>query len=444
MEKNHKGTMRAWTMYDWANSVYPLVISSAIFPVYYTAITTKKDEAGTIISDQVQFLGGTFTNTVISNYVLAFSFLVICLTSPLLSGIADSKGNKKRFLQFFCYLGSLSTAFLYFFTADQYDVTWGLLSLFFASIGYWSSSVFYNSYLPEIAEADMMDKISARGYAMGYVGSSLLLILCLIFIQAIAPQLNISSGLATRYCFIAVGVWWMGFAQIFFSKIKKSKGNNNKEGSIFSGFHELQKVWAQIKNSASMLMYLRAFFFLSMGVQTVMLVAAYFGAKLLQLPAGKLIPVILIIQFVGIAGSFLFSWISKKYGNKLSLSIALISWVFICIGAWFDAEYKSENGFYLLAFFVGAVMGGIQSMSRSTYSKLIPENTSDTASFFSFYDITEKAAMVIGLFVFAWVEEHSPEKGMQNSVLALVIFFIISYILIQKVKDNRLNSQNNS
>lgn len=175
-----------------------------------------------------------------------------------------------------------------------------------------------------------------------------------------------------------------------------------------------------------------------------MLVAAYFGAKLLQLPAGKLIPVILIIQFVGIAGSFLFSWISKKYGNKLSLSIALISWVFICIGAWFDAEYKSENGFYLLAFFVGAVMGGIQSMSRSTYSKLIPENTSDTASFFSFYDITEKAAMVIGLFVFAWVEEHSPEKGMQNSVLALVIFFIISYILIQKVKDNRLNSQNNS
>jgi UMF1 family MFS transporter len=191
-------------------------------------------------------------------------------------------------------------------------------------------------------------------------------------------------------------------------------------------------------------MYLRAFLFLSMGVQTVMLVAAYFGAKLLQLPAGKLIPVILIIQFVGIAGSFLFSWISKKYGNKLSLSIALVSWVFICIGAWFDAEYKSEIGFYVLAFFVGAVMGGIQSMSRSTYSKLIPENTTDTASFFSFYDITEKVAMVIGLFSFAWVEEHSPEKGMQNSVLALVIFFIISYFLLQKVNDPRLKARNNS
>ncbi len=436
--------MRAWTMYDWANSVYPLVISSAIFPVYYTAITTKKDELGNVVSDQVQFLGSTFTNTVISNYVLAFSFLVICLTSPLLSGIADSKGNKKRFLQFFCYLGSISTALLYFFTANGNDVTWGLLSLFFASIGYWSSSVFYNSYLPEIADADMMDKVSARGYAMGYIGSSTLLILCLIFIQAIAPTLNISSGLATRYCFIAVGIWWIGFAQIFFSKIKRTPATNKNESNIFSGFHELQKVWGQIKQSASMLMYLRAFLFLSMGVQTVMLVAAYFGAKLLQLPAGKLIPVILIIQFVGIAGSFLFSWISKKYGNKLSLSIALVSWVFICIGAWFDAEYKSEIGFYVLAFFVGAVMGGIQSMSRSTYSKLIPENTTDTASFFSFYDITEKVAMVIGLFSFAWVEEHSPEKGMQNSVLALVIFFIISYFLLQKVNDPRLKARNNS
>jgi len=444
MEKNHKGTMRAWTMYDWANSVYPLVISSAIFPVYYTAITTKKDQLGNVISDQVQFLGMTFTNTVISNYVLALSFLVICLTSPLLSGIADSKGNKKRFLQFFCYLGSASTALLYFFTANGNDVTWGLLSLFFASIGYWSSSVFYNSYLPEIADADMMDKVSARGFAMGYIGSSTLLILCLIFIQAIAPAMDISSGIATRYCFIAVGIWWMGFAQIFFSKIKRTNTINKQEGSIFSGFHELQKVWKQIKQSASMLMYLRAFLFLSMGVQTVMLVAAFFGAKLLQLPAGKLIPVILIIQFVGIAGSFLFSWISKKHGNKLSLSIALVCWVFICIGAWFDAEYKSETGFYVLAFFVGAVMGGIQSMSRSTYSKLIPEDTVDTTSFFSFYDITEKIAMVIGLFSFAWVEEHSPEKGMQNSVLALVIFFVISYFLLQKVNDPRLKAQNNS
>ena len=441
MEKNHKKTLWAWTMYDWANSVYPLVISSAIFPVYYTAVTTEKDAQGNIINDTVQFLGMSFKNTVISNYVLSLSFLIIVLTSPLLSGIADSRGNKKRFLQFFCYMGAFGASSLYFLTKDPATLPYGLLSIFIASLGFWSSLVFYNSYLPEIADSESMDRLSARGFAMGYIGSSTLLILCLVFIQSIAPQLNIPTGLATRYCFIAVGIWWIGFAQIFFSRIKSHtrKVKNPEENSIFKGFHELQKVWKQVKQSSSLLIYLRSFWFYSMGVQTVMLVAAYFGAKFLNLPAAKLLPVILIIQFVGIGGSFFFSWISKKYGNKKSLSITLIAWIFICIGAWFDAEYRSETGFYVLAFFVGAVMGGVQSLSRSTYSKLIPENTVDTASFFSFYDITEKLAMVLGLFIFAYVEQHSPEKGMQNSVVALIAFFIIGLISLQKLNDQRLH-----
>jgi len=233
----------------------------------------------------------------------------------------------------------------------------------------------------------------------------------------------------------------VGFAQIFFSRIKSHtrKVSNPNENSIFKGFHELKKVWKQVKQNASLLIYLRSFWFFSMGVQTVMLVAAYFGAKFLNMPAAKLLPVILIIQFVGIGGSFFFSWVSKKYGNKKSLSITLIAWIFICVGAWFDAEYRSETGFYVLAFFVGAVMGGSQSISRSTYSKLIPEGTVDTASFFSFYDITEKLAMVFGLFIFAYVEQHSPEKGMQNSVIALIAFFIFGLISLQKLSDKRLH-----
>lgn len=440
MKKNDPKLIRSWTFYDWANSVYPLVISSAIFPVYYTAVTTKKDALGNIIDDHVMFLGMQFKNTVLSNYVLALSFLIICFTSPLLSGIADSKGLKKRFLQFFCYLGAFGCVGLFFLDSNPVSLNYGLIGIFIASLGFWSSLVFYNSYLPEITDAKNMDKISAKGYAMGYIGSSLLLILCLIFIQAIAPALSIETGLATRICFLAVGVWWIGFAQIFFSKINAKAVKNNKEGNLWSGFHELQKVWKMVKQSEPLLKFLRSFLFLAMGVQTIMLVAAYFGAKLLNLPAGKLIPVILTIQFVGIGGSYLFSWISKKKGNKYSLGLALLAWVFICIGAWFDAEYKSEVGFYILGFFVGAVMGGIQSMSRSTYSKLIPMDTEDTASFFSFYDITEKIAMVIGLFIFAFVEEHSPEKGMQNSVIALILFFIISWILLQNVKDDRLKS----
>jgi MFS transporter, UMF1 family len=435
--KNNSRITNAWAMYDWANSVYPLVISSAIFPIYYTAVTTVKDSAGKIINDNVEFMGMSFKNTVLSNYALALSFLIICISSPLLSGIADSRGNKKMFMRFFCYLGAISTASLYFLTSDRSTLDTGIISIFFASLGFWSSLVFYNSFLPEITDNENMDRVSAKGFSFGYIGSSLLLILCLVFIQGIAPSMGISSGLASRICFIAVAIWWIGFAQIFFTRVHEN-AKHSKGESIMKGFHELKKVWQQIQKNRSIKLYLTSFLFYSMAVQTIMLVAAYFGAKLLNMPAGKLLPIILIIQFVGIAGSYFFSWVSKKVGNKMALSITLVVWVLICIGAWFDAEYKSEPGFFVLAFFVGAVMGGIQSLSRSTYGKLIPEDTVDTASFFSFYDITEKFSLVIGLFSFAYIEQHSPEKGMQNSVLALIIFFVIGFLLLTRLSDKRL------
>jgi UMF1 family MFS transporter len=438
-EINNKKVINAWAMYDWANSVYPLVISSAIFPIYYTAVTTVKDAAGNIVTDNVQFLGMTFRNTVISNYALALSFLLVCILSPLLSGIADSRGNKKLFMRFFCYLGAFSCASLYFLTKDPHSLSLGILSIFLASLGFWSSLVFYNSFLPEIATNEAMDRVSAKGFSMGYVGSSLLLILSLVFIQGIAPVFHIDSGLASRFCFIGVAVWWIGFAQIFFARVKEHKKPKSNE-SVLKGFGEIRKVFQIVKQNRSIKIYLIAFWFYSMGVQTVMLVAAYFGAKLLNMPAGKLLPVILIIQFIGIAGSYFFSWVSKKAGNKLALSITLIIWIAICIGAWFDAEYKSEPGFFVLAFFVGAVMGGVQSLSRSTYSKLIPDGTKETASFFSFYDITEKFSMVVGLFIFAWVEQHSPINGMQNSVLALMVFFFLGLLFLMPLKDKKLIS----
>ncbi|MBI3234477.1 MAG: MFS transporter, partial [Bacteroidetes bacterium] len=417
-----------------ANSVYNLVISSAIFPIYYTAVTTKKDEAGNIISDEVVFMGTTFKNTVLTNYTLALSFLLVCFISPLLSGIADSKGNKKAFLRFFCYLGATACAGLFFLTDNQSTLPYGVISIFFASLGFWSSLVFYNSFLPEITDAENMDKVSAKGFSLGYIGSSTLLIICLIFIQVLAPMWDISKQLAPRICFVLVAVWWVSFAQILFRNVPEKRKTSAKK-SIWSGFHELKKVYVQVVKDKSIKIFLMSFFFYSMGVQTVMLVAAYFGSKLLGLPSGKLIPVILIIQFVGVAGSYLFSYISKKLGNKVSIFIALFIWILVCTGAYYIAEYKSEMGFYILAFLVGTVMGGIQSMSRSTYGKLIPEKAIDTASFFSFYDVTEKLSMVFGLFIFAYVEQHSK---MQNSVLALIVFFVIGFLFLIPLKDARL------
>ncbi len=435
---NNPKTIKAWCMYDWANSVYNLVISSAIFPIYYTAVTTQKDITGKVISDTVTIFGTQFKNTVLTNYTLSLSFLIVCFLSPILSGIADTKGNKKAFLKFFCYLGASACAGLFFFTNNPESLIIGIVCIFFASLGFWSSLVFYNSFLPEITDSENMDKVSAKGFSYGYIGSSTLLIICLIFIQLLAEQMGIKPDLATRICFVLVSLWWIFFAQILFKNVPEIKKTHVKK-SVWSGFHELRKVFKQVIENKSIKIYLTSFFFYSMGVQTIMLVAAYFGSKLLGLPSGKLIPVILVIQFVGIAGSYLFSFISKKLGNKNAISIALVIWIVICLGAYYVAELKTEIGFYILAFMVGTVMGGIQSLSRSTFSKLIPENTIDTASFFSFYDITEKLSMVIGLFIFAFVEQHS--SGMQNSVIALAIFFIIGFVLLRPLKDKRLYYQ---
>ena len=434
--------VNSWCMYDWANSVYNLVICSAIYPIYYESITSIKDADKHIIKDTVTFLGMEFKNTVLSMYALSFSFLIVCILSPILSSIADTRGNKKSFLKFFCYMGATACAGLYFLlpgiNGEQPAMLgWGIFCMIMASIGFWGGLVFYNSFLPDIASHDDMDKISARGFSLGYLGSSTLLILCLIFIT-VMKNYGYPSSLAPRICFLAVAVWWVSFAQILFYNVPEQKISNRVKASLFKGFHKLHEVYKSATSSKSMKTFLASFFFYNMGVQTVMQVAVYFGAKLLALPSDKLIPTILTIQFVGIAGSFLFSYLSKMFGNKLSLSMAVFIWIGVCISAWFVAEYKSEKGFYILAFFVGLVMGGIQSLSRATYSKLIPEGAHDTASFFSFYDITEKIAMVIGLFLFAFIEQHS--DGMQNSLFAVIVFFILGFLLLIPLKDNRLKA----
>ncbi len=439
-----KKIVNSWCMYDWANSVYNLVICSAIYPIYYESITSVKDANKNIIKDTVTFLGMEFKNTVLSMYALSFSFLIVCFLSPLLSSIADNRGNKKSFLKFFCYLGAASCAGLYFLepglNGEQPAMLgWGILCMIIASIGFWGSLVFYNSFLPDIASNEDMDKISARGFSLGYLGSSILLILCLVFIT-IMKNNGYPGSFAPRICFLAVAVWWVSFAQILFYNVPEQKVGTRAKESIFKGFHTLRGVYRNAMSSRSMKVFLSSFFFFNMGVQTVMQVAVYFGAKLLKLPDTKLIPTVLTIQFVAIAGSFLFSYISKMFGNKLSLSITILIWCGVCVSAWFVAEYQSEMGFYTIAFFVGLVMGGIQSLSRATYSKLIPEGAHDTASFFSFYDITEKMAMVIGLFLFAFIEQHS--DGMQNSLFAVMIFFILGFLLLIPLKDNRLKAYN--
>ncbi|MBA3704657.1 MAG: MFS transporter [Bacteroidetes bacterium] len=427
LQKGDKKLISAWTFYDWANSSYPLVITSAIFPIFYENVTCTRDASGTVITDMVKLCGMDFKNTELYSYVVALSFIIVSLSAPILSGIADYSGSKKRFMQFFCYLGSLSCASLYFFSVN--NLGFSLLSILFASVGFWGSLVFYNAYLPEIAEPKDHDKVSAKGFSMGYFGSAILLIINLVLIKAF--------GMPAKYSFISVAVWWIGFAQITFARLPNASNTNPSGGNILlKGFKELWKVWNELKHIKQLKRYLLAFFIYSMGVQTVMLMAVLFAKKeITGLSDSNLIVSVLLIQFVGIAGSYLFSIISRKIGNIKALGLSLFIWITICIGTY--AFVFTPNSFYVVACSVGLVMGGVQSLSRSTYSKLLPE-TEDHASYFSFYDVCEKIGIVIGMFSFGAIEGIT--GGMRNSLLALIIFFIAGFIILLTIpKEKNVN-----
>jgi UMF1 family MFS transporter len=425
MQTASKKVINGWAMYDWANSVYNLVITTTFFPAYFAAVTGTQNEE---FKNGIHFLGINFVNTELKDYVLSFGFLVIAILSPVLSSIADYKGNKKNFMRFFCYLGALSCSLMYFF--DKSHVTLGLMCFMFAGIGFYGSQVFYNSYLPEIAVEKDMDRISARGYTMGYIGS--------VLMQMIGFALVISmpnNPLPLKITFLLVGIWWVGFAQITFSRLPMSPRPERKarKHALINGFHELQMVWSQLKQMPPMKRFLFAFFFYSMGVQTVMLVAIDFGIKVLKLENSKLIVTAVIIQLVAISGAVAMSRLSAIYGNIKVLIFTVLLWIAVCIAGYF---MQTEMHFYIIASLVGLVMGGIQSLSRSTYSKLMPE-TKDTASFFSFYDVTEKLAIVIGLFSFGFIEGIT--HNMRNSILALIIFFVLGlfFLLLTKLAQEK-------
>jgi len=434
LPKGSKKLLNAWAFYDWANSVYSLVIASAIFPIFYGALTLVKDENGAIIDDTVNFLGFDFNNDTLISYVTASAFLTVSILSPLLSGIADYVGNKKVFMKFFCYLGAVSCIGLYWFDMDF--LWFGLLCYYFALIGFWASLVFYNSYLPDIAFPNQQDRISAKGYSLGYIGSVILLLVCLAMILMHETFGFEDEGLPTRLSFVLTGVWWIGFSQYTYYYLPKgNKKEKFTRNLIFNGFKELHKIWIKVKENKSLNRYLAAFFVYSMAVQTIMLVATYFGIE--ELEWGEtdattgLIVSILLIQLVAVLGAYLTSKASEKFGNINVLIVLNLIWICICIYAY---SITSPNQFYVTAAFVGLIMGGIQSLSRSTYSKLIPENALDTASYFSFYDVSEKIGIVIGMLSYGYVAQIT--GSIRYAILFFILFFIVGVILLLRVPRN--------
>ena len=424
---NNPKIVRAWYMYDWANSVYTLVVTTAIFPIYYKAVLSS---AG---SDDITFLGVTLKNSVLYSYSLSFSFLIVAIILPLLSGAADYSGNKKAFMKVFAWTGSLGCIGLYFF--DSVDMLgWGIFCSVIASIGYSGGLVFYDAFLPEIVTEDQLDKTSARGYAMGYYGSVLLMVICLVIIMN--PHSfgftgsDKEAGLhATRFGFVLVGLWWIGFSMIPFSLLPDNIHLKKRTGNIWlKGYQEILKVWKNLRHQYDLKKYLAAFFFFNMGVQTVMYMASLFGQDVLHLEEGTLIQILIIIQLVGAVGAWTFARVSARMGNRFTLALMIVIWIGVCFGAYFVANAFQ---FYLLAFVVGMIMGGIQALARATYSKLIPDDTLDHASYFSFYDVTYNLSLVFGTMSFGYINQVT--GSMRYSALALGVYFVIGLFILLRV-----------
>lgn len=423
MEKNNKKIVNAWASYDWANSVYNLIITTAIFPIYYSA-ATKSAFGG----ETVQFFGLSIKNSVLYTYAISFSFLVIVFLSPILSGIADYAGIKKKFMKVFTYLGAFACIGLYFFNGD--NIEYGIACAVTASIGFAGSLVFYNAFLPEITTSETMDNVSAKGFAMGYIGSVILLVINLVII--LNPDVFGFSGEsnATKFGFLLVGLWWLAFSQIAFYHLKDyPTGNQVNFKVVIKGFQELKRVFKNVRQVLKMRRFLFSFFIYSMGVHTVMLLAPIFAESEIGFKADQMITLVIILQLLAVVGAYFFAFLSRIKGNRFAISSILLIWAAICVFSYF---LHLKISFYIMGGIIGVVMGAIQSLSRSTYSKLIPTGTIDTASYFSFYDISEKLAIVIGTFAYAYIEQLT--GNMRYSMVSMVLFFIVGFIILQTVK----------
>ena len=474
--KNNPKIMKAWALYDWANSVYSLVITSTIFPIYYSILTTASEKTEYVketgqwikvpVRHMITIFGKEYQPDAIYGYSLTISFLIVVLISPFLSSLADTIGNRKSFLQFFCYLGATSCMGLAMFTGMQ-NVFLGLLFSITASVGFWGSLVFYNSFLPDIATPDKQDALSAKGYVYGYLGSVVLVIICLVLIQVFAKDAE-QAKMYTRISFLLTGAWWFGFAQYTFKHLpqfgnikeqlpkdlvllnyKNIFKKHEEQGGILEvlkdnlqfyldiarqSFRELFKIGRVLFKDRNLKFFLSSFFFYSVGMQTIFLMATLFGKSEINLEQDKLIMTLLLIQIEAIIGAVIFSRLSRKIGNKNVISIAIVLWIVACLSAYFlnKENPNVEYQFYVIAGIIGLVMGGLQAMSRSTYSKLLPENSMDNTTYFSFYDVLEKIAIIIGTFIFATIIEHY--HNMRYAALSMSIFFFVGLILIQFLK----------
>ncbi len=420
--KNHPPTVNGWAFFDWANSAYALVITVAIFPPYFLALAPDRLDIG----------GAAIRDESLLAWCISLAYLLIAGVSPILSGIADYGGQKMRFMRSFTLLGSLACMSLFLFNSDS--TLWvGIGGFVLATMGFAGGIVFYNAYLPDIATEDRYDAVSARGFIYGFAGSVILLVANLAMILKYDALGFSSETAAIRWAFVTVGLWWLGFAQIPFRRLPPDRAEALPAGVLKKGYEEIRKAFNTLRRSANTSRFLIGFFCYNAGVQAILFLASSFADKEMRMEKSRLIALVLVLQLVAIAGAYLSARLSAWKGNRAALMTMLVIWTLICVLGY---DIRTELEVFALGGAIGLVMGGVQALSRSTYAKFLPEDTPETTSFFSFYDVMDKVSTVFGTLVFGLVAQLF--GGMRSSVLVLGGLFIFSLLLLTTVRVQRM------
>lgn len=412
--------IKSWYLYDFASSAFSATVITVFLGPYLTNVA--QDSA---VNGEINFFGMNINPDALFAYSISISVMLQVFILPLLGSIVDLTGKKKEFLGAFALIGSISTMLMYFINDGNYML--GFCLLIIANLSFGVSMVIYNSILNDITTESERDSVSSKGYAIGYIGGGILLALNLVlFSMAEGNQIYISSGEAVRISLCSAGIWWFVFSIFPLITLRNRHLNKVNTGSnlLSSGFKQFVKTFKELKNYPQTLVFLIAYLLYNDGVQAVITFASQFGIHELNLEQSTLITVILLIQFVAFFGSYFFAFLSTKIGAKNSILITLVVWIIGLIYAY--GFLNDATGFYILGLTVGFIMGGTQALSRSMFSKLIPNGAE--AEYFSIYEISERGTSWLGSLVFGLSLEFT--NSYRIAILSLLFFFVVGGIVL--------------
>ncbi|MBY6035047.1 MFS transporter [Fictibacillus nanhaiensis] len=408
----------SWMFYDWANSAYSIIITTAVFPLFYKAAAMK---AGVSASDSTAYLG----------YTIAIATFILAILSPILGTIADYKGLKKRFFTFFFVLGLISTVSLAFIPSEQ----WLLLLLFYTltAIGSSGSNVFYDAFITDVTTEERMNRVSARGFGLGYIGSTIPFIISIaIIVLAQNEVLPISTVIASKIAFLITAVWWGVFTIPMLKNVYQRYGIEREPKPIINSFKRLGNTMKEIRKYRALFLFLLAYFFYIDGVGTIITMSTAYGTDL-GISSTNLLIILFVTQVVAAPFAILYGRLAERFTGKTMLYVGIFVYIIVCIYAYF---LKTTMDFWILAMLVATSQGGIQALSRAYFAKLVPKQNAN--EFFGFYTIFGKFASIMGPLLVGITAQITGNSA--SAVFSLVILFIIGITILKFVPEPKVDA----